>query len=44
MRDKSKAVTLVFEHVDKHPAQVMPIDVSEWIGDLEACELSAATV
>ena len=44
VRDKTRVVGAFFEHVDKHPAQVSPIDVSEWIGSLEDSGLAAATV
>ena len=44
VRDKTRVVGAFFDRVGKHPGEVSPIDVREWIGDLEARELAAATV
>ncbi len=44
LRDKVKAVGDFFEHCQKHPGQVTPIDVKTWQAHLEAQGLAPATV
>lgn len=43
-RDKQNAVLAFFEHAGKHPADVTPLDVKSWQGDLESKGLARTTV
>jgi integrase/recombinase XerC len=44
VRDKRQAVISFFEFINKHPADVAPMDVRKWLSSLEKKGLSPATI
>jgi site-specific recombinase XerD len=44
VRDKRQAVISFFEFINKHPADVAPMDVRKWLTSLEKKELRPATI
>jgi integrase len=44
IRDKSRPVAAFFAFVNKHPSEVVPLDVKAWQGDLEEKKLRPTTI
>jgi integrase len=44
IRDKTRAVAAFFAFVNKHPSEILPVDVKAWQSDLEERKLQKTTI